>query len=190
MERKELDRQPDKQEGITRDTIIVTPGVPFRIPEGFRLEQSQEEGEIVEVGSVDLIIEGLGSGKLRILRETDDGEWYCAIRTPLGPIITRQIRTNDKVEYDPDCSLLSVEIIINGVTKAQAETLALNIQTKNSSFIALKNESTLEKNDEEQFIAYFDRWADALTNEKCLVWFPQGPEAKALKEGLEFTISL
>lgn len=190
MGTQEIDKQPGIQEETARDIITVTPGVPFRIPESFRLEQSQDTGEIVVVGSVDLVIEGLGKGELVVVRLTDDGEWQGPIRTPLGLIITKQIRTNDDTKYDPDSSPLTIDITIDDITETQAETLACNIKTKDSVFVAYKDRYSLEKNERGQLTLSFSKWADAVTNEKCLVWFPQDPEAKTLKEGLEFTITL
>lgn len=171
-----------------REVIKVIPGVPFRLPDSFTINQSIEQtSEMVEIGSLDLDIEGVGKGKLRVLRISDDGQWIGPIRTPLGPIASTMIRTDDKTEWDPNSLPLEVEIIVENVKARQADNFGCSIRASGSRFQAEEYEGSLKV--EGNFNLIFENWIDTYLDAKRIVWFPQDPEARALKDGLEFTIT-
>lgn len=170
--------------------IQVFSGIPFRIPASLSLDQSKEsDDEITEIGVVDLDLTGLGRGRLRVLRIIDDGEWYGNIKTPLGPIETHQIRTDNTVEQDTSTSPLTTEIILYDLTKTQGESIVCGLIAGGTRYRMEADRLSWTRTEEGKYEVNFSQHFEVATGKESLVWYPQDPGAKDLKEGLEYTIT-
>lgn len=183
----------ERGDGLSQESIKVTLGVPFRIPESFTIDQSigqGEYGDIVDVGLLRLEIDGVGDCRLIVTRNVDDEDWSLLIRTPLGSISTAKIRMNDEVETDKDTLPLSVFFSLDGLSAVQLNGLTLTMKTDSFTYTGETNRYFIDESKEDgKFHVTISSWLDE-NGESVEVWFPQDPVAQSLKEGLQFTLTL
>ncbi|GEM_PF-5757990 len=180
------------QEGnrTPREIVNVKLDKPFGLPQRFHLTDPHSDAVIVSMGEIDLNIEGVGQGRLKVLRIVDDGQWIGRIRTPLGPIEVKYARRDNIKEAVPESHPLSIEIDITEPTVNSLKAVSCGIVVGETVFpSAPLGEFATQERPDGSLYTMFDYWIDPSTNEGCQVWFPQDPGAEAIKQNIQFVIS-
>lgn len=168
----------------------VLSGVPFKIPEEFKLqpflEGSDQSYEIA--GALGLNIVGLGRGSLRFVRELSEGEWQIPIRTPLGPIETKSVRIDNDESIDVNTAPIRVEVELEDFDERYEQSISFTLTVGSERFKGIKDWDFIEEEEDGSLTATFRDLENIQTREEVLFFFPQDPEARAMKDSLEFTL--
>lgn len=164
-----------------QERIKVALGEPFVISPNFQLLKECPDQIVLQ--EVNLEIENLGQGKIKILKDKTMGEMteQVNVRTPAGPVEIKYVYVMDNSQPVPEslepASLpWTIYMYIHGLIKKQLDETIIELFFDEKKFKGENNFDDVELEQEGRAELHVLNWIDPETGEICELYFPENPE--------------